>query len=459
MTRTADTEAVYAALCAADPDVMDRDELVDIRNGSRRSEVVVRLAQRSRDSPATPARCRRPRRVTEGSAGPGRRAVRKGGPRRRRAREGVHGAAELRGRHSLSARSLLDMSMPSPERSATSTRRVTAEFVSHADELLADAERMGVDAFDRSCRDLARQLNATHAAGSDADELDKQRAMSKVRRWTDATPGCATPTSSSTRSVTPNCGPRSTSIAGSSRQSPAPGLTWEQLQVEALIAAVTAGGESVVQLTRAGRSLHAAAGAARPVGVRTLRWHPLPVSTVRQMACEAEIIPIVLDGDGRALDVGRGARLANRSPTPGLAGDAPNLHRTQLRRSRSTIAESTTSFRGNKAGATDLSNLAPLCESAQASPSGPRRRLEADDDSRPDRDVDPTRRHVSDGRPDRPSTRRLPAGSDQARSMNAGPVHRGRSAQFRVRRSARSPADTSGRRSPGGRTGSRPRDR
>ena len=66
---------------------------------------------------------------------------------------------------------------------------VAAEFVAHADDLLADAERMGVDVFERNCRELARQLNATHAAGSDADELDKQRAMSKVRRWTDKDTG------------------------------------------------------------------------------------------------------------------------------------------------------------------------------------------------------------------------------------------------------------------------------
>ena len=62
---------------------------------------------------------------------------------------------------------------------------VAAEFIAQGHELLADAERMGVDLFDRGCRELARQLNATHAAGSDADELDKQRQMSKVRRWTD----------------------------------------------------------------------------------------------------------------------------------------------------------------------------------------------------------------------------------------------------------------------------------
>ena len=36
----------------------------------------------------------------------------------------------------------------------------------------------------------------------------------------------------------------------------------------------------------------------------------LPLATLRRMACMAEIIPVVLNGDGVALDVGRGSRLA-----------------------------------------------------------------------------------------------------------------------------------------------------
>jgi hypothetical protein len=37
---------------------------------------------------------------------------------------------------------------------------------------------------------------------------------------------------------------------------------------------------------------------------------PLPVETLRRLACDAHIIPIVLNGDGVALDVGRSRRLA-----------------------------------------------------------------------------------------------------------------------------------------------------
>jgi hypothetical protein len=39
----------------------------------------------------------------------------------------------------------------------------------------------------------------------------------------------------------------------------------------------------------------------------------LPPSTVRRLSCEANVIPVVLDGDGEALDAGRAKRLATRA--------------------------------------------------------------------------------------------------------------------------------------------------
>jgi hypothetical protein len=89
---------------------------------------------------------------------------------------------------------------------------------------------------------------------------------------------------------------------------------------------------------------------------------PLPVSVVRQMACEAEIIPVVLDGDGRALDIGRGARLATEAQRQALRA----MHRTcihpdcQVPFDECRIHHIVPWERG---GTTDLANLAPLCES------------------------------------------------------------------------------------------------
>ncbi len=43
----------------------------------------------------------------------------------------------------------------------------------------------------------------------------------------------------------------------------------------------------------------------------TYDGQPLPPATVRRLACEADIIPIVLDGEHRVVDVGRAKRLAS----------------------------------------------------------------------------------------------------------------------------------------------------
>ena len=78
------------------------------------------------------------------------------------------------------------------------------------------------------------------------------------------------------------------------------------------------------------------------------------------MACEADIIPVVLGGDGRVVDVGRARRLATADQRRALRathqtcaapdcpvrfGDCDIHHLTEWR----------------DGGATDLDNLIPLC--------------------------------------------------------------------------------------------------
>ncbi len=50
---------------------------------------------------------------------------------------------------------------------------------------------------------------------------------------------------------------------------------------------------------------------------------PLPVETVRRIACEAGILPIVLNGDSQPLDVGRERRLATRAQRMALRAQYP----------------------------------------------------------------------------------------------------------------------------------------
>ncbi len=86
----------------------------------------------------------------------------------------------------------------------------------------------------------------------------------------------------------------------------------------------------------------------------------IPVETVRRMACEAKIIPIVMGSGGVALDVGRSTRLATRTQRRALEA----MHST------CAIPQCTTPVAQchphhiqfwNVGGPTDISNLVPLC--------------------------------------------------------------------------------------------------
>jgi hypothetical protein len=243
-----------------------------------------------------------------------------------------------------------------------------AEFVSNAEGLLADAERMGVDAFERNCRDLAQLVTAIAAGGSDADELQGQRAMSKVKRWTDRQTGmrytqiALDPVRDARVWAAIDRARRNLRrTAGSGK------LTWDQLQVDAVIAATDnsgagdrAGGGSdlgmivLVDHDTLQHGVHAHSVCELSDGT------PLPVSTMRQMACEAEIIPVVLDGSGRALDVGRSARLATEAQRHAL-----RAMYTTCAYPGCTVPFDSTEIHHvvpfEHGGATNLANVLPLC--------------------------------------------------------------------------------------------------
>lgn len=86
----------------------------------------------------------------------------------------------------------------------------------------------------------------------------------------------------------------------------------------------------------------------------------VPVSQIRRLCCQARVLPMVLDGEGRPLDVGRAQRLATRE------------QRRALRKLHATCAfpDCHTPFDEcevhhvvwfERLGRTDLANLAPLC--------------------------------------------------------------------------------------------------
>ena len=86
----------------------------------------------------------------------------------------------------------------------------------------------------------------------------------------------------------------------------------------------------------------------------------IPIETARRHACDAHIIPIVLDGDSQPLDIGRGKRLASRAQRLALRA----MYRTcaisgcERHFDLCHIHHLTEWEHG---GATDLANLIPLC--------------------------------------------------------------------------------------------------
>ncbi len=86
----------------------------------------------------------------------------------------------------------------------------------------------------------------------------------------------------------------------------------------------------------------------------------LPLETIRRMACEAQIIPIVLGGNGVVLDVGRGSRLASRHQRLALQAMYTNCAIPDCHVSINRCQPHHIRYWRND-GRTDMHNLVPLC--------------------------------------------------------------------------------------------------
>ena len=103
-------------------------------------------------------------------------------------------------------------------------------------------------------------------------------------------------------------------------------------------------------------------GRAAGIGIcETSDGIPLPVDTVRRLCCEAEIIPAVLDGEGRCVDHGRSRRTASREQRRRLRA----MHRTCAFPGCGVGFESCRIHHvawWRFDGPSDIDNLLPLCE-------------------------------------------------------------------------------------------------
>ncbi len=178
----------FEALLAADPDVVERDELADLIASASRVRAMldgfdVKCARRSRAL------------ADEGRAEPPGSMFNRAGNRSSKQSKSITDRSSACDAMPGFEDALNDGEVSSGHLDALAGARKglddaqRAEFHDHHDRLLAAAATEGVDTFARRCRELARRIVANSHSGSDADELDAQRKASNVKHWVDQITG------------------------------------------------------------------------------------------------------------------------------------------------------------------------------------------------------------------------------------------------------------------------------
>ena len=248
-------------------------------------------------------------------------------------------------------------------------------FMAHLPELVEASTTMTASQFDQLVKETAKSVVADD--GLSTFERQKRETFFKMRHEAD---GCL--------SVSGKFDPISASILKSKigrlvesmfhsgdKEFPVDVMPWiepnDHRQAQALIALVNGASESVSDvLTRAEIVVHVDLetlknGLHAGGTCRTALGADLPVETVRRLACEAEILPVVLDGRSVPIDVGRSKRLATVHQRRALEAIHPtcaipdcevifdhcNVHHIEYW----AISDS------GGGGSTDLNNMIPLC--------------------------------------------------------------------------------------------------
>jgi hypothetical protein len=248
-------------------------------------------------------------------------------------------------------------------------------FLTHLPELVEASTTMTASQFDQLVKETAKSVVADD--GLSTFERQKRETFFKMRTEAD---GCL--------SVSGKFDPISASILKSKigrfveamfhsgdKEVPVEVMPWiepnDYRQAQALIALVNGASESAsdiparaeivvhVDLETLQHGLHSGGTC------RTALGADLPVETVRRLACEAEILPVVLDGRSVPIDVGRSKRLATVHQRRALEAIHPtcaipdcevifdhcNVHHIEY------WAKSDS----GGGGSTDLNNMVPLC--------------------------------------------------------------------------------------------------
>ena len=229
-----------------------------------------------------------------------------------------------------------------------------------ADDLLSFARFEPVTMFERRCRLLGKRL----AADEGESELDRQKAAVSVRRWVDKPTGMH----HTHLSLDPERDAKLWSaidaqLATLKQGDGNSGTPIDQLLADAVVEAVSgerSGDRRVPEICVHIDHDTMLNGLHEHSLCETADGTPLPPETVRRLACEAAIVPIVLNSNGEVLDCGREHRVANRAQRRALRA----MYRTCGYPGCDTVFERCDIhhvIEWIRHGTTDLDNLLPLC--------------------------------------------------------------------------------------------------
>jgi hypothetical protein len=258
------------------------------------------------------------------------------------------------------------------------------KLIERAPELLVTAQTMTADEFTKFVRRTAQTLSDDGGVG----RFETQRRQTFLRHWVDADGmtnlfGKFDPERGSIVSSLLDAGVEAMFHSGDGEvpiecdASVEPNDHRRALALVAMLQGrpdgltdIALGGSSCDRPARAEIVVHidyellAGGAGERQIGAertcRTLNGSELSVETIRRLACEAEIIPLVLDGKSVPLDVGKSKRLATTYQRRALAA----VHET------CAIDGCSVKFSHcephhidywENGGATDFNNLVPLC--------------------------------------------------------------------------------------------------
>jgi hypothetical protein len=226
--------------------------------------------------------------------------------------------------------------------------------------LVESATTSSVEAFERQMRDLGRIL-----AGDDGlarhERLRRQRSL---RRWVDRNTGmCHTHLQLDPEADAKISAALDAAITAERAKPDTEQRSFDQLKADAMVALVTgarSGDRRTPEITvlidwdtlRTGLHDHSIC--------ETGDGQPLPPDTVRRLCCDASIMPVVLNGTGDTLDVGREQRLATRAQRRALRA----MYRSCAHPGctvRFGDCEIHHVIDWDHHGPTDLANLLPLC--------------------------------------------------------------------------------------------------